>query len=90
MAAGFAREKVRDSFLSNKYITNTHLDICIGCLQQWTQTFGSDDETFQVKERTQATATDGHTLSQKWLTSLISKLLMEKSPRVFIFKLALM
>jgi hypothetical protein len=90
MAAGFAREKVQDSFLSVKYITNTHLDICIGCLQQWTQTFGSDDEMFQVKEGTQATAMGGSISSKKQLTSLTSKCLMEKSPRVFVFKSALM
>ena len=44
---------------------------------------------FQVKERTWATAMGGPILSKKWLTSLTSKPLMEKSPRVFIFKSAL-
>ena len=86
MAVGFAREKVRNSFLSVKFITNTHLDICIGCLRQWMQTFGSDDETFQVKEGTQASAMDGPILSQKRPTELISKRSTEKSPRPLVFR----
>jgi len=84
MAAGLVGETVWNSLFFVNRITDAHLDICIGCLSQWMQTFVSDDETFQVKGEIQATVMDGPILSLKQRISLISRRLMEKSLRPLV------